>query len=117
MNQAGQKIRALRLERNWSQADFAARLEISIPAVSNIETGASEITLSRTEQIALVFGMTIADLLAVSAVDLHPRFSELAGIKERLWSREAEVCMLKQKIVQLYQELRDERLLDCSSFK
>jgi transcriptional regulator with XRE-family HTH domain len=47
----GKNIRTLRHQRGWSQEDVANRLGISIPAFSKIETGVTDINLSRLEQI------------------------------------------------------------------
>jgi transcriptional regulator with XRE-family HTH domain len=60
----GQNIRKLRHQKEWSQEDIAKRLDISIPAFSKIETGVTDINLSRLEQIAAVFDISAVELLA-----------------------------------------------------
>ena len=63
MNTIGKKIRLLRHQQGWSQDDVAKKLGISIPAFSKIETGISDINLSRLEQIASLFGFSLVELL------------------------------------------------------
>ena len=55
MNTLGKKIRLLRHQKGWSQEDVAKRLDISIPAFSKIETGITDVNLSRLNQIAKLF--------------------------------------------------------------
>ena len=52
MQTLGKKIRLLRHQKSWSQEDVAKQLGISIPAFSKIETGITDINLSRLEQIS-----------------------------------------------------------------
>ena len=63
MKTLGKKIRLLRHQKGWSQEDVAKRLDISIPAFSKIETGITDINLSRLEQISNLFEMTVVQLL------------------------------------------------------
>jgi putative transcriptional regulator len=52
-------LRNLRAERNWSQADLAARLEVSRQSVNAIETGKYDPSLPLAFKIARVFGQPI----------------------------------------------------------
>ena len=63
MQTLGKKIRLLRHQKSWSQEDVAKQLGISIPAFSKIETGITDINLSRLEQISKLFEMTVVQLL------------------------------------------------------
>ncbi|RZL30334.1 MAG: XRE family transcriptional regulator, partial [Pedobacter sp.] len=58
MNFIGSNIRQLRQKNGWSQGDVAQRLKISIPAFSKIETGITDINISRLEQIANLFDVS-----------------------------------------------------------
>ena len=53
------RLRVLRAERNWSQADLAERLEISRQSVNAIETGKFDPSLPLAFKIARLFGQTI----------------------------------------------------------
>jgi len=53
------RLKVLRAERNWSQADLAERLEISRQSVNAIETGKFDPSLPLAFRIARLFGQTI----------------------------------------------------------
>ena len=53
------RLRVLRAEREWSQADLAHRLEISRQSVNAIETGKYDPSLPLAFKIARLFGMAI----------------------------------------------------------
>jgi putative transcriptional regulator len=56
------RIRILRAERGWSQADLAARLGVSRQTVNAIETGRYDPSLPLAFQIAATFGSTIEQI-------------------------------------------------------
>ncbi|MEZ2334407.1 helix-turn-helix domain-containing protein [Mucilaginibacter sp. RCC_168] len=107
----GKNIRTLRHQRGWSQEDIANRLGISIPAFSKIETGVTDINLSRLEQIANIFEITVAQILSVEEgeVDLAP--SNLSIAQKKLVDRESEIASLQRKVILLYEELRNKSIL------
>lgn len=49
------RLKVLRAERNWSQADLAARLEVSRQTINAIETGKHDPSLSLAFRIARLF--------------------------------------------------------------
>lgn len=53
------RLKVLRAERNWSQADLAARLEVSRQTINAIETGKHDPSLSLAFRIARLFGATV----------------------------------------------------------
>jgi putative transcriptional regulator len=52
-------VRALRSDRNWSQADLAERLDVSRQTVNAIETGKYDPSLPLAFKIARLFGQAI----------------------------------------------------------
>lgn len=56
------RLKVLRAERNWSQADLAERLEVSRQSVNAIETGKYDPSLPLAFKIADVFGQTIEQI-------------------------------------------------------
>ena len=52
------RLKLLRAERNWSQADFADRLAVSRQTVTSIETGKYDPSLPLAIRIARLFGLT-----------------------------------------------------------
>jgi putative transcriptional regulator len=53
------RLKILRAERNWSQADLAERLDVSRQSVNAIETGKYDPSLPLAFKIARVFGQPI----------------------------------------------------------
>src|ERR1700749_4364768 len=104
----GQNIRTIRHQRGWSQEDVANRLGISIPAFSKIETGVTDINLSRLEQIATIYGVSVVNLFALDAEDTsEPQTSTLTVAQKKIMEREAEIANLQRKVILLYEELRN----------
>ncbi|MES2062310.1 MAG: helix-turn-helix transcriptional regulator [Bacteroidota bacterium] len=103
---AGKNIRTLRHEHGWSQEDVANRLGISIPAFSKIETGVTDINLSRLEQIANIFEVSVVNLLSLEYTE-EPSTQDLSLsiIQKKLTDREVEITNLQRKVILLYEEL------------
>jgi putative transcriptional regulator len=53
------RLRVLRAERDWSQADLAKRLEVSRQSVNAIETGKFDPSLPLAFKVARLFETTI----------------------------------------------------------
>jgi putative transcriptional regulator len=53
------RLRILRAERNWSQADLAAKLEVSRQSVNAIETGKYDPSLPLAFKLAHLFNAPI----------------------------------------------------------
>ena len=99
-------IRTLRHQRGWSQEDVANRLGISIPAFSKIETGVTDINLSRLEQIANIYEINLVQLLALDITESEPeQVSHLNVAQKKIMDREAEIAHLQRKVILLYEEL------------
>jgi len=58
-----EKIRLVTLAKGWTQEVMAEKLEMSINGYGNIERGNCDITLSKLEQIANLFGVDLLELL------------------------------------------------------
>lgn len=56
------RLRVLRAEREWSQAELAERLAVSRQTVNAVETGRYEPSLSLAFRIAQLFGMSIEEI-------------------------------------------------------
>jgi transcriptional regulator with XRE-family HTH domain len=102
----GRNIRAVRHQRNWSQEDVANKLGISIPAFSKIETGITDINLSRLQQISDIFEMGLVQLLAFEEAQEEHQSSHLQDAKKKLEQCEVEIVDLQRKVIGLYEELR-----------
>jgi putative transcriptional regulator len=56
------RLKVLRAERNWSQAELALRLDVSRQAINAIETGKHDPSLQLVFRIARLFEMPIEEI-------------------------------------------------------
>jgi len=56
------RLKVLRAERNWSQGDLAAALDVSRQSVNAIETGRYDPSLPLAFKIAETFGLPIEEI-------------------------------------------------------
>ena len=56
------RIKVLRAERNWSQAELAEKLNVARQSVNAIETGKADPSLPLGMRIAKVFGVRVEDV-------------------------------------------------------
>lgn len=61
--QIGQRIRKIRKARGLSQEELAARVDISVPHMSHIETGNTKLSLPVLADLALALEVRADDLL------------------------------------------------------
>lgn len=61
------RLKVLRAERDWSQADLASRLEISRQSINAIETGKYDPSLPLAFRIARLFETTIESIFSDQA--------------------------------------------------
>src|SRR4051812_27023456 len=107
MNTLGRKIRLLRQKKGWSQDDVSKKLDMSVPAFSKIETGATDINLSRLQQIALLFEMSVVDLFDLNELaEGRTHKQGIAEVNQKLMEREAEIIDLQKKIIDLFEQLK-----------
>lgn len=58
------RLKVLRAERNWSQAELAQRLEVSRQSVNAIETGKFDPSLTLAFKLSRLFAMPIEELFS-----------------------------------------------------
>jgi putative transcriptional regulator len=56
------RLRDLRAQRNWSQAELGARAGVSRQAIIAIETGRFDPSLPLAFKLARIFGLTIEEI-------------------------------------------------------
>lgn len=56
------RIKVLRAERDWSQADLADKLDVSRQTINALETGKYDPSLPLAFKIAQLFGLKIEDI-------------------------------------------------------
>jgi putative transcriptional regulator len=65
------RLRVLRAERGWSQADLAERLAVSRQSVNAIETGKFDPSLPLAFKLARLFATTIEAIFVEESVDAN----------------------------------------------
>ena len=104
----GKNIRILRQKKGWSQGEVAKRLKISIPAFSKIESGITDINISRLNQIATLFEVSTLEIIARDGMTFAPGSTiEIRLLKEKLADQEDEIIKLQKKVIDLYEEIRN----------
>lgn len=108
MSIIGNNIRQLRHKKGWSQGEVAKKLKISIPAFSKIETGITDINISRLTQIAKLFDISTLQILSKDVENLHSgTITEVNILKEKLSNQEDEILKLQKRVIDLYEEIRN----------
>jgi len=106
MNIIGRKIRLLRHQRGWSQQDVALRLGLSIAAFSKIEAGVTDINLSRLEEIAVLFDLSVLQVMTLDD-RTDQKFTGEIEILNRLWNQQSEELIdLQKRVIELHEQLR-----------
>lgn len=59
------RLKVLRAERDWSQADLAERLAVSRQTVNSIETGKYDPSLPLAIRIGKLFGQTVEEIFTL----------------------------------------------------
>ncbi|WP_432712569.1 helix-turn-helix domain-containing protein [Pedobacter sp.] len=107
MNYIGKNIRRLRQKKGWSQSQVAAELKISVPAFSKIETGITDINISRLMQIATLFNVSAAGILLQEEGSTdHTKVSEVNVLRQKLQQRDEELNALQKRLINMYEEVR-----------
>jgi transcriptional regulator with XRE-family HTH domain len=101
----GSRIRRMREDNKWSQQIIAEQLNISIPAYSKIETGVTDVNLSRLEQIAQLFKTDLSCLFSDDKVVAPVVSTEYAKLEKDLLNAEKEIIYLQRKVIQLFEEI------------
>jgi putative transcriptional regulator len=64
------RLKVLRAERDWTQADLAASLDVSRQTMNAIETGKYDPSLPLAFKIARLFGKSIEEIFVDESGDL-----------------------------------------------
>ena len=105
-------ITDLRHELKWSREYLAQRMGISAVSVTNIESGITNVTLSRIKQMAAIYDIPLVELLKKHDEELRRNADpvRLAELKGRLTIHEKTVSDLQHKVIELYEELKREKV-------
>jgi transcriptional regulator with XRE-family HTH domain len=103
----GHKLKALRLTHCISQKTVADQLGISVPAYSKIETGLTDISFSKVQQIADIYSVSIIDLLKIGEKDAKDE--QYPNLKKQLDELIEKYNDQQKKMIQLYEIIRNQK--------
>jgi transcriptional regulator with XRE-family HTH domain len=104
----GQNIRNLRIKSGWSIGDAARRLGISTSALSKIETGVTDVNLSRLEQIAHMLDVKLVQLWEPDFENAKLSETNLNIARQKVSDLESEIASFQRKVILLYEKLRQQ---------
>lgn len=104
MKSIGYHIKECRVGLGLSQAGAAKLLHISTPAFCKIETGQTDLNLSRLYQIAKVFDVDVITLISGKPVQAANN-EDIASLKQKLEQKDEEINKLRKKVIDLYDKL------------
>jgi transcriptional regulator with XRE-family HTH domain len=104
MKSIGDRIKQSRLALGLSQADAAKKLNISTPAFCKIETGQTDVNISRLLQISKTFKVPVVQLINGQSVTTDSS-EQLEALKKELMEKEEEINKLRKKVIDLYDKL------------
>ena len=104
MKVLGDRIKQSRVALGLNQAEAAKMLNISTPAFCKIETGQTDLNISRLLQISKVFQVSIIKLLTGEEQSSNSS-EDLVELKEQLLEKDEEINKLRKKVIDLYDKL------------
>jgi len=101
-------IKRLRQNQGWGQSEMATKLGISIPAFSKIESGITDMTMSRLEQIAEIFQVAPIELLSEDRQSMN-------RISYEQQTGTCKICEAKTDMVFNINSILTSICMDCAS--
>jgi transcriptional regulator with XRE-family HTH domain len=99
-----ENIKVLRLQKRLSQLDVADAIAVSQSAYAQLESGKTEITLNRIEQLAELFGMTVIELLQYNGEKVpQPQIVDNEKVKDL----ENKIKLLEHDLIRSYTYLHE----------
>ncbi|PTT02672.1 transcriptional regulator [Pedobacter sp. HMWF019] len=109
MESIGKNIKHLRRKVGWSQKYIADKLKISSPGFSKIESGITDVNISRLMQLANLFEVSFMDLLYGEPKGGRSKEEVMvAELKDKLNKKDDEIVGIQAKIIQLYEILHSD---------
>jgi transcriptional regulator with XRE-family HTH domain len=96
------RIKDLRIKRNWNQNYVAEKLDISVAAYSKLENGYNDFSLSRINEIASILDLDVVHLIAYCS---GSEIRNISVLDQLLKKKDLEIELLKLKIIELEREL------------
>ena len=103
MKSIGDHIKQSRVALGLNQAEAAKMLNISTPAFCKIETGQTDLNVSRLLQIAKTFKVSVNQLLGETSFEHSSE--DITVLKKELLEKDEEINKLRKKVIDLYDKL------------
>jgi transcriptional regulator with XRE-family HTH domain len=111
MTHVGKNIRRLRQKKGWTLVQIAEKVKVSVPAFSKIETGPTDINMSRLKQLADIFEVSILEILYEEGENPQEELIQEANLlKEQILAKDHTVNELQKKLIDLYEEVSKKAL-------
>jgi len=105
MKSVGDHIRERRNALNLSQANVAKQLDISTPAFCKIETGQTDLNISRLLQIAKLFKVSVVELIDGNTTNGDAASADSESLRLQIAEKDDEINKLRKKVIELYERL------------
>ena len=98
----GKRVREIRTQKGLSQADLAAKAQLSLPVISSVENGHSRVWLSTFAKIAEALNVSADDILRLDTPGSTASFpAELKALLDGCDSSE------KESILSIVKQVKD----------
>jgi transcriptional regulator with XRE-family HTH domain len=105
MKNLGKHIKELRLKCGWTQGIVANQLQISVPALSKIESGITIINILRLKQIADIYKVPVYSLVNAEFHETHYSTDiRIQELQKSLSEKDDNILQLQKKIIGLYEK-------------
>ena len=103
MKTLGEKIRWLRSKQSCKQYTLADALGISAAALSKIEMGLADVSVSKLMRIAAFFELSPGAILDQEEPGTDPNQIIISNLKAQLLLAEQQLVTLQAKLIELYE--------------
>ncbi|MBB6502388.1 helix-turn-helix domain-containing protein [Pedobacter cryoconitis] len=103
----GKKLRAIRSTHCISQKIVADQLGISVTAYSKIETGITDVSFNKVQQIADIYGVSMVDLLRIG--EKNSKDEQYPDLKKQLDDLNTRYNDQQKKMIELYEIIRTQK--------
>lgn len=100
-----EKIRMLRLSKNFSQQNMADELNLTVATYSNIERGVSEINLTRLSDICRILDTTPVEMITEDLHMKEPDMQYQNNVNQQLLLMMKQLEMFQKQLEALQAEL------------
>jgi len=107
----GRRVRALRQDRRWTQAELAKHLELSQARLSEIERGGGSFTAEQFLQILRIFNVSVTDFEPSLARDPHAELQNVLAHLGASHLHESERALPSEQLRSLNAAVREALLV------